>query len=752
MVRRFEGVPPILEVSCRSPLGAEDRCCELAIGSEALRLSTRTRADFGFAARGSLSDFCCLWECDPSLLGHPANVIAITTEKVGKTTIIEVLITNRFEEVVLPVLPVVVVPEDATPDHVHVSIVDTPGGDGDIAKVDEGLSSADVVVLVYAVDNQSSIERVRSFWLDKFRAMELSVPIILVGNKIDTRSGVAQDPRVAQSMEEFIKPIMEDYREVEVCIECSAKNVSNIPEVFYFAQKAVLHPTGPLYNVDTQSLTDNATAALRRVFSLCDKDKDGALNDIELNEFQVKCFSIHLAPDELDGVKKVVKDNRPDTGLTADGFLSVEGFLYLHMLFVQKGRLETTWMVLRKFGYEDDLRLALSESDKLSKSDDQSVELSTQAVSFLTERFNEACSRDDGMLSPEELEALFSGCPDGVFPSSKSVFIPAPKGESDEDIRKALPNGDKATLTQVERGFMVSPERLAGPLPTDSSKLNYMTFDAFMARWALMLSEDPETVMLTLMYIGYNEAPLSALKTTKSRKRDRYHRTVSRNVFNVFVLGDPEVSRVDLVRGLVGESASGIVSPGVAAACDVEVDEAFGGGKRTVVMRDVPESDFASIFGSRKELESCDVMCIVFNSASVESFEQAQRIHAAVLAKGSVVKIPVVFVAARAKSGAEDLGSVLEAGEMYCEKQGLAAPVRVAPHEDEYGNLYQDLVGVALHPHLACPGYYGPETESGSSTAMTALKVAGASVLVGGSLYAAKRIYDYYANKPAGSK
>jgi len=34
-----------------------------------------------------------------------------------------------------------------------------------------------------------------------------------------------------------------------------------------------------------------------------------------------------------------------------------KGFLFLHKLFIQRGRLETTWTVLRKFGYGDDLSL-----------------------------------------------------------------------------------------------------------------------------------------------------------------------------------------------------------------------------------------------------------------------------------------------------------------------------------------------------------------------------------------------------------
>ena len=36
----------------------------------------------------------------------------------------------------------------------------------------------------------------------------------------------------------------------------------------------------------------------------------------------------------------------------------VVGFLFLHTLFIQRGRHETTWTVLRKFGYDDNLQLS----------------------------------------------------------------------------------------------------------------------------------------------------------------------------------------------------------------------------------------------------------------------------------------------------------------------------------------------------------------------------------------------------------
>lgn len=91
------------------------------------------------------------------------------------------------------------------------------------------------------------------------------------------------------------------------------------------------------------------------MFVLSDSDCDGILSDIELNKFQVECFNSPLQPAEIIGVKSVISENEPE-GVKNDG-ITEKGFLYLHKLFIQKGRLETTWQVLRKFGYDNDLEL-----------------------------------------------------------------------------------------------------------------------------------------------------------------------------------------------------------------------------------------------------------------------------------------------------------------------------------------------------------------------------------------------------------
>lgn len=96
------------------------------------------------------------------------------------------------------------------------------------------------------------------------------------------------------------------------------------------------------------------------------------LDNEELNEFQVcsllmaqawllkagqrKCFDAPLQLQELEGIKVMVQGYNRDA--VRDNSLTEAGFLLLHTIFIQRGRLETTWTVLRKHGYAEDLRLS----------------------------------------------------------------------------------------------------------------------------------------------------------------------------------------------------------------------------------------------------------------------------------------------------------------------------------------------------------------------------------------------------------
>ncbi len=165
----------------------------------------------------------------------------------------------------------------------------------DRSHLEAEIRKAHVICVVYSIDNPNSFDRIPTYWLPYFRQLGVNVrvysaslhftlltvlyqvPVILVGNKIDLRGGEVTN----EALEEEIVPIMNEFKvrtslyllcselfiqmaqEVETCVECSAKLPVNVSEVFYFAQKAVLHPTAPLYDSrEHVSITPSAMTSM----------------------------------------------------------------------------------------------------------------------------------------------------------------------------------------------------------------------------------------------------------------------------------------------------------------------------------------------------------------------------------------------------------------------------------------------------------------------------------------------------------
>uniref|UniRef100_A0A8C7HGE5 Ras homolog family member T2 n=1 Tax=Oncorhynchus kisutch TaxID=8019 RepID=A0A8C7HGE5_ONCKI len=259
------------------------------------------------------------------------RILLLGEPKVGKTSLIMSLVGEEFPEHVPLRAEEITIPADVTPEKVPTHIVDYSGEVPCTPTMISQILQANVVCVVYDVTQEETIDKVSSHTCTL-------VPIILVGNKSDLRSG---------SSMETILPIMNQFSEIETCVECSAKNLKNISELFYYAQKAVLHPTAPLYDPEDKQLKSMCVRALSRVFSISDQDHDRILSDTELNCFQKSCFGNPLASQALEDVKTVVWKNTSD-GVQDNG-LTLNGFLFLNTLFIQRGRHETTWTILRKF-------------------------------------------------------------------------------------------------------------------------------------------------------------------------------------------------------------------------------------------------------------------------------------------------------------------------------------------------------------------------------------------------------------------
>ncbi|KAG9089181.1 ERMES complex Ca(2+)-binding regulatory GTPase gem1 [Ceratobasidium sp. UAMH 11750] len=442
----------------------------------------------------------------PTDMRRDVRVLLVGDEGVGKSTIVTSLIKEEYVDNVQHVVPEVTIPPEVTPENVTTYIVDSSAGPADRPHLDSEIRKAHVICVVYAIDNPNSFDRVGAYWLPYFRSLGVNVPVILVGNKIDLRGGEVSN----EDLENEVAPIMEEFKEVETCVECSARIPTNIAGIIFFAQKAVLHPTAPLYDSREHTLKPAAVDALRRIFRLCDTNKDGVLDTHELNEFQQTCFKSPLQPQEVEGIKTILRshdpsmlrpapsppqssprDSPPGTPPIEEG-VTEDGFLYLHTEFIRRARVETTWVVLRQFGYAEDLKLTEGWlAPKFDVPQDCSVELSPQGYQFFTDIFQIFDKDQDGALRPEELDNLFNTSPGNPWVA-----------DDDEGVDGTI------------------------------------TLQHWLAKWSMTTLLDHKKTLAYLAYLGYNAGPTtSALKITKPRRAERRKGKVTRNVFLCYVVG-----------------------------------------------------------------------------------------------------------------------------------------------------------------------------------------------------------------------
>ncbi|KZT44609.1 mitochondrial Rho GTPase [Sistotremastrum suecicum HHB10207 ss-3] len=580
------------------------------------------------------------------------RILLVGDEGVGKSTIVTSLIKESYVAHVQHIVPEVTIPPEVTPENVTTYIVDSGAGQTDRPHLESEIRKAHVICVVYAIDNPQSFDRLPTYWLPYFRSLGVNVPVILVGNKIDLRGGEVTN----EALEDEIGPIMSEFKEVETCVECSARLPLNVSEVFYFAQKAVLHPTAPLYDSRDHVLKPACINALRRIFKLCDVNKDGILDASELNEFQRKCFDAPLQAQELEGIREMVKQNEPG-GIRDDG-LTESGFIYLHTTFIQRGRLETTWTVLRKFGYAEDLRL--QESFLYPRFDvpyDCSVELSHAAYNFLTDIFEVYDKDQDGALNEAELIDLFSTTPGNPWAAQKF------------------------------------------PDTTISDDNGAVTLQGWLAQWSMSTLLDHKMTLAYLAYLGYPLSPLtSALQLTRPRKSDRKKGKISRSVFLCYVCGAAGSGKTSLLRSFVGKpfrDAYDSTSQIINVVNSVEID----GNQKYLVLQEFGSKYEAEMLRNNRKTDLADIIVYVHDSSDTNSFSYISNLRQ----QYSLDHIPTLFVATKS-----DLDLAQQRHEVqpdvYCRRLGLQVPVAVSIKAGQTADVFQTISRVAMNPSSYIPG------------------------------------------------
>ncbi|XP_029596051.1 mitochondrial Rho GTPase 1-A isoform X2 [Salmo trutta] len=577
------------------------------------------------------------------------RILLVGEPKVGKTSLIMSLVSEEFPQVVPYRAEEITIPADVTPERVPTHIVDYSEAEQTDEQLSSEISKANVICIVYAVNNKKSIEKVTSHWIPLINDntdKDSRVPVILVGNKSDL---------VEHSSMETILPVMNQYTEIETCVECSAKNLKNISELFYYAQKAVLHPTGPLYCPEEKQMKLACIKALTRIFKVSDLDNDGILNDNELNFFQRTCFNAPLASQALEDVKNVVRKNVIDG--VCDNGLTLKGFLFLHILFIQRGRHETTWTVLRRFGYDDDLELHQDYLFPLTLKvpPDCTTELNHNAYLFLQSVFDKHDKDRDCALSPEELKDLFD------------VFPYMPWGP---DVNNTVCTNDQ----------------------------DWITYQGFLSQWTLTTYLDVQRCLEYLGYLGYSiiseqESQAAAITVTRDKKIDLQKKQTQRSVFRCNIFGDSGSGKSGFLQAFLGRNLTrqNIVSEEHMSYYAISTAYVYGQEKYLLLHEVFPDFDVLS----DTDL-ACDIVCLVYDASNPHSFEYCARVFKYFMD----TKTPCMMIAA--KSDLQETKQLYALTPLeFCRKHKMPPPQAFtcntadAPCKD----IYTKLTTMAMHPH-----------------------------------------------------
>lgn len=215
------------------------------------------------------------------LLDKTARVVVLGDPGVGKTSLI-IAATESFDPSPPACLPPTRLPP--TFENIPLLAIDTSSRSEHRPSIETLIEGADVILLCYGIDNTDSIRHLRTYWLPEIRRLKSHLPIVICGCRLD----LAPDETTFGQQRKFLEELLKEFREVETAIECSARLMQFVQEVFHFALKAVCHPQHPLYDTINQRLKPRCAQALRRIFILCDRDQDNRMDEAELNDFQVK--------------------------------------------------------------------------------------------------------------------------------------------------------------------------------------------------------------------------------------------------------------------------------------------------------------------------------------------------------------------------------------------------------------------------------------------------------------------------------
>lgn len=566
------------------------------------------------------------------------RILLVGDQGVGKTSLILSLVDEEFPDTLPSKCSEITIPLDTTPENIPTIVVDYSAREQNIEELCDEICKADVVCIVYSVDDQNTVSRVSSYWLPLIRkTSDVRKTVVLVGNKTDLMTyDVKYDDPSGN-----VRHLNRDFNEIENWIVCSADDDENVCELFHMAQRSLLNPTPPLYifNSTQHELSPKCIQALERIFKICDLDNDGVLNEYEMNNFVSRCFDKRLPHHQsFMSLKEVMRVNCltiNETGFT------LKLFKYFHIIFIQRRRMETFWSILRKFGYDNDLNMSEEYTHPIIEiPPEAAIEISQSGQQFLTALFHRNDLDGDLALSPKEYKAVFSSCSRLPWTLNLMRSIPATQ------------NG-------------------------------YLSYRSWMCLWNLMIIVDVVKTLEYLAYLGFNfhqeQSQLFAINITKKETTIKLNceKQSNKSVFKCNVIGGKSSGKTALCRGLITEDMKTLADKDFRKDIThcINTIQLYD-HERYIVLQDI---NVDPIFDSLEpEQLNCDVACLVYDSNNSKSFEYIAKMYIRYFTESSC---PILIVGTKHDLRGTVQDYILQPHD-FCDKYQLIPPQHFSVKEN----------------------------------------------------------------------
>lgn len=163
----------------------------------------------------------------------------------GKTCLLIVFSKDQFPEVYVPtVFENYVADIEVDGKQVELALWDTAGQEDYDRLRPLSYPDTDVILMCFSIDSPDSLENIPEKWTPEVKHFCPNVPIILVGNKKDTRNDPNTQKELKKSKQEPVKSqegqAMAEQIHAFAYLECSAKTKEGVREVFETATRAAL--------------------------------------------------------------------------------------------------------------------------------------------------------------------------------------------------------------------------------------------------------------------------------------------------------------------------------------------------------------------------------------------------------------------------------------------------------------------------------------------------------------------------------